>query len=126
VGKHYCLVSYWHETKSVKQQLTLIINKKITSAASEVSEHLNDFFISVASKIRNEIPNSAKCFESFLNNSSRYSFFFSPTDSRQVAKVIRNLDPKKSTGPNSIPHQVIDSILPDISKVLADLFNIFS
>ena len=104
--------------------LTLKINEQLTSDSLKVAEHFIDFFTSIATKIRKKIPNSIKRFESYLNNSSRHSFFFSPTDSQQVTKIIRNLDPKKSTGPNSIPHQVIDNILPDISKVLADLFNV--
>ena len=102
----------------------LDINNFITSEPGPVSSSFNDFFTSIASKIRSNIPSSHTSFKSYLMNSPQNSFFLAPTNGLEVANIIKSLSPKKASGPYSIPYQVLLTILPDISNILANIFNL--
>lgn len=50
--------------------------------------------------------------------------FFSPIYNLEITKIINSLDPKKATGPFSIPNQILKTILCDVSDILADILNL--
>ena len=51
-------------------------------------------------------------------------FSFSRTDSTEVYNLIRNLKARKTSGPNSIPTNVLKSLNAEISIILSNLFNL--
>ena len=104
--------------------ISLNINDNLVSDPNIVSNSFNEFFTSVASKIRDNINPSTGSFKQHLKNNPLKSFFFRPTDGIEVAEIISSLNPKKASGPHSIPPQILNTILPDISRILADIFNL--
>ena len=47
-----------------------------------------------------------------------------PTDKEEIANIISSLNSNKASGPNSIPYRILFLLKNDISKQLADLFNL--
>ena len=53
-----------------------------------------------------------------------YTIFLQPTDKEEIANIISSLNSSKASGPNSIPYRILFLLKNDISKQLADLFNL--
>ena len=47
-----------------------------------------------------------------------------PTDKEEIANVITSLNSNNASGPNSIPYRILFLLKYEISKQLADLFNL--
>ena len=47
-----------------------------------------------------------------------------PTDKEEIANIISSLNSTKASGPNSIPYRILFLLRNEISKQLADLFNL--
>ena len=52
------------------------------------------------------------------------TIFLQPTDKEEIANIISSLNSNKASGPNSIPYRTLFLLKNDISKQLADLFNL--
>ena len=50
--------------------------------------------------------------------------FLQPTGKEEIANIISSLNSSKASGPNSIPYRILFLLKNDISKQLADLFNL--
>ena len=47
-----------------------------------------------------------------------------PTDKEEIANITSSLNSNKASGPNSIPYRILFLLKNEISKQLADLFNL--
>ena len=108
--------------KSTKN-VSLSIDGSISSNPKKVANHFNDFFSTIADKVRSEIPQSHRHFSNFLRNRNRSSIFLSPTTPEEVMKVISSFSCNKSSGPNSIPVRVLKILKNDISHPISFLIN---
>lgn len=97
-------------------------NKNITEAL-DIATEFNKFFTNITTKIREKVPPTKKNFNDFLNQPTRQSFFFSPANSEEIKKIILGLDPKKATGPLSIPNKILRLLITEISDILTKIFN---
>ena len=110
----------WNSIKNTGKGIKSILNVKNISAdipksldgttvsnPKAISSIFNNYFFSIANKIRLNILFSHKHFSDFLKNRSNISFFVSPTDKTEIENVIPSLDSNKSVGPNSIPSKVL-------------------
>ena len=50
--------------------------------------------------------------------------FLQPTDKEEITNIISSLNSNKASGPNSVPYRILFLLKNEISKQLADLFNI--
>ena len=50
--------------------------------------------------------------------------FLQPTDKEEIVNIISALNSNKTSGPNSIPYRILFLLKNEISKQLADLFNL--
>ena len=53
-----------------------------------------------------------------------YAIFLQPTDKEEIANIISSLDSSKASGTSIIPYRIILILKNEISKQLADLFNL--
>ena len=106
--------------------ISLNINDALSSNPEEVSEGFNDFFSTVADKIRSKIPVTRHHFSEWLKNENRNldQFFLNPTSSLEVSEVLKSLSGNKATGPHSIPYSIISSNINSLSSILSDLTNL--
>ena len=90
----------------------------------EIANAFNSHYASVASKIlqKRKYPGK-KQFQDYLKNSNSKTFMINPTTPAEVEKAISEIDTSKSTGPNSIPNQLLQSIKKSISLPLSIMIN---
>ena len=74
--------------------------------------------------LQNSIKYLFKHFSDYLSNESDSTIFLQPTDKEEIANIISSLNSSKASGPNSIPYRILFLLKNDISKQLADLFNL--
>ena len=64
-----------------------------------------------------------KHFSDYLPNESDSTIFLQPADKEEIANI-SSLNSSKTSGPNSTPYRILFLRKNDISKQLADLFNL--
>ena len=60
----------------------------------------------------------------YLSNESNSTIFLQPTDKEKIANIISSFNSNKASWPNSIPYRIFFLLKTEISKQLADLFNL--
>ena len=90
----------------------------------EIAIAFNNYFASVADTAKLNIKYSHKHFSEYLKHQCNNSIFIQPTDSEEIANIISSLNINKTCGPFSIPNKILILLKHDISKQLADLFNL--
>ena len=67
---------------------------------------------------------SHEYFPDYLSNETNSTILLQPTDKEEIANIISSLNSNKASGSNSIPYRTLFLLKNDISKQLADLFNL--
>ena len=73
--------------------------------------------------MKKSIKYSHKHFSDYLSNETSSAIFLQPTNKEEIAKI-SSLNSNKASGPNSIPYRILFLLKNDLSKQLADLFNL--
>ena len=80
-----------------------------------ISNHFNMFFSTIAQQIEGKIAKTNKHFSDFLSEPLQSNFFLTPTLPDKIQEIIKSLNSKKATGPNSIPTQILKVFSNSIS-----------
>ena len=105
--------------------ISLKLDNSITSDPSTVSEVFNDFFSTIADKVRSKIPFTRHHFSDWLKNSNRNSFFTSTTSLLEVSDILCSLNSRKASGPHSLSDAMISIVLYHLSNIFSDIINLF-
>ena len=89
-----------------------------------IANTFNNYFASIAETTKKNIKYSHKHFSDYLANENGNSIFLQPTDKEEIANIISSLNSNKASGPNRIPYRILLLLKNEISKQLADLFNL--
>ena len=103
---------------------TLSHGENTTTNPCEIANVFNNYFASVAETAKQNINYSHKHFSEYLKHQCNNSIFIQPTDREETANIISSLNINKTCGPFSIPNKILILLKHDISKQLADLFNL--
>ena len=117
------LISLKTVAPSVPTVLSLDNGDTITNPY-DTANTFNNYFASIAETTKKSIKYSHKHFSDYLSNESSSTMFLQPTDKEEIANIISSLNSNKTSGPNSIPYRVLFLLKNEISKQLADLFNL--
>ena len=90
----------------------------------DIANTFNNYLASIAETTKKSIKYSHKYFSHYLSNGTSSTRFLQPTDKEEIANIICYLNSSKPSGPNSIPYRILFLLKNDISKQLADLFNL--
>ena len=118
-----CLISLKTVASSVLTVLPLDNGDTITNPY-DITNTFNNYFASIAETTKKSIKYTHKHFSDFLSNESNSTIFPQPTDKEEIANIISSLNSSKASGPNSIPYRILFLLKNEISKQLADLFNL--
>ena len=118
------LVSLKTVASSVPTVLSLD-NGDIITDPYDIANNFNNYFASIAETTKKSINYSHKHFSDYLSNETSSTIFLQPTDKEEIANIISSLNSNKASGPNSIPYRILFLLKNEISKQLADLFNLF-
>lgn len=95
---------------------TFIINGQSITDPRLICQGFCDYFGNIGIELASKIPNSSKHYAANLNDPSSTSFFLSPTDPEEVAKMIKSLPSKTSYGHDGLSNILIKYIC-DVIKV---------
>ena len=102
----------------------LYLDNGDTITNSYIANTFNNYFAYIAETTEKNIKYSQKHFSDYLSNESSSTIFLQPTDKEEIANIISSLNSSKASGPNSIPYRILFLLKNEISKQLADLFNL--
>ena len=100
------------------------MNNNISSDPTEIANSFNNYFSSIASKLQGKIYHNGKDFTHYLKNSNEYNFFMNPTDKNEIINIINNFNMNKSTGPHSIPNDILNLIKLNIAGPSSEIVNL--
>ena len=111
----------WNNIKNTWKGIKSLISLKtvVSSVPTVLSLDNGDSY-----KKKKSIKYSHKHFSDYLSNESSSTIFLQPTDKEEIANIISSLNSNKTSAPNSIPYRVLFLLKNEISKQLADLFNL--
>ena len=90
-----------------------------------IANCFNKFYVSIAEDILKKRKYSGKkSYKEFLKNPLNNTFVLTESDPREVALLLKSLNPRKAYGPNSIPTEVLHLLADDICKPLSIIFNL--
>ena len=89
-----------------------------------MAETFNNFFVTIASDIDSEIIHTNTSYKDYLRGSVLNSFFLKPDSEKEAISVINEMKTIKSTGPSSIPTQILKLSNQIICKPLTYLINL--
>ena len=103
---------------------TLYHGENTITDRCEIANVFINYFASVADTAKQSIIYSHKHFSKYLIHQCNNSIFIHTTDSEEIANIISSLNIHKACGPFSIPNKILILLNQNISKQLADLFNL--
>ena len=135
-----CFEKNWNNVKNTLRGIKSLISLK-TKASSvptilsvengdtvtnpyDIANTFNNYFASIAETTKRRTKYSHKHFSDYLSNESSSTIILHPTDKEEIANIISSLNSNKASGPNSIPYRILFLLKNEISKQLADLFNL--
>lgn len=84
----------------------------------------NDFFVNIGPMISKSIPKADRHYSSYLNNiNMNQSIYLKLTDEEEIVKIIKKLNNKKSTGPTSVPTNILKENVHILAKPISKLVN---
>ena len=117
------LISLKSVASSVPTVLSLDNDDTITNPC-DIANSFNNYFASIAETTKRSIKYAHKHFSDYLSNENSGIIFLQPTDKEEIANIISSLNSNKASGPNSIPYRILFLLKNEVSKHLADLFNL--
>ena len=114
------------QNKTKKSQIKqLKVDNKLIKNPSEITEIFNNFFCNIGSKLSSKFHSTSdNDFLKYMGQSANQSMFLFETNAEEVAKIITNLENKKSTGHDDITVKFIKISSIYISELLAQVINI--
>ena len=98
---------------------------ELITTETDIANTFNNYFTSVASNILNERKYEGnKSYKDYLKNPLPNSFVMFPCNEDEIILLINQFKQNKSTGPNSIPSNILQLLAQDISKPLSMIFNL--
>ena len=106
--------------------LTSVIEKNQTiTEPKQIAHSFNKHYAYVAEEILKERKYEGnRYFAEYLHNPSDYTFAVYECDKTEIENIIQTLNPRKATGPNSIPTDMLHLLKTEISYPLSIIFNI--
>ena len=101
-----------------------MLNNKLLTDQTLVSDTFNEYFSSIASKLQKKIHQPNKAFSDFLDERNPNTFFIKPTNTLEVINNINDLNTNKGTGPYSIPTNIFHLIKFAVADPLVEIINL--
>ena len=144
-SKQACYCKYfetnWNNIKNLWKEIKFLIYlKHVASSAPNVlsressntirnsydiaNTFKNNYFAYIAETTKSNIKYSHKHFSDYLQEEYDSTIFLKPTSKEEIGNIISSLNSDKASGTNSIPYRTLFLLKNEMSKQLADLFNL--
>ena len=111
-------------TTSNSLPTSMSINNKNESDPTGIAMGFNSYFSSIADKLQGKIYSVNTNFRKYLSDKIDANFLFLSADSEEILRIITSLNNAKSTGPNSIPTDILKILAPILCHPLKEIINI--
>ena len=96
-----------NKSKGCSVPSKLIIDGNDITDSKDIANAFKNFFTNVGTNLAQEIPAFSDSPFSFIGNPQANSFFIKHVTSEEISEEISKLNPSKSTGPYSIPIEIL-------------------
>ena len=103
---------------------SMSINNVNESDPTMIAEGFNSYFSTIAEKLQNKIYSVNTNFSKYLSDKVDSNFLFQSADTEEILRIITSLNNSKSTGPNSIPTDILKLLAPILCHPLKEIINI--
>ena len=103
---------------------TLFHGENTITNPCEIANVFKNYFASVSDIAKQNFNYSHKHFSEYLKHQCNNSIFIQPIDCEEIANIISSLSINKASGPFNVPNKILILVKHNISKQLADLFNL--
>lgn len=110
--------------KNAKTPTKLVVDNTTLSDTRNIANAFNDYFSKIGDQLANSIPETHRSPFDYLTPTPNNSFYLFPVTTREIEEEINNLNPKKASGPYSIPTDLLKLLKTYLSKPLELLFNL--
>ena len=113
------------KSKNFTHPTCIIENNKTITNPKEIADSFNKYYTSIADDILNKrkyVGN--KLHTDYLLDPLETSIAIYDCDQVEIENIISSLNPRKATGPNSIPSDILLLLKKDISYPLSIIFNL--
>ncbi len=111
-------------TTSNSLPTSMLINNKNESDPTTIAQGFNSYFSSIAEKLQGNIYSVNTNFGKYLSDRVDANFLFQSADTEEILRIITSLNTSKSTGPNSIPTDILKLLAPILCHPLKEIINI--
>ena len=100
-----------------------LINGKQETDMRQIANHFNNYFTNVGSQVDEIDTSNKQPFTSYLGPPCNFAFSFEYTNSEKIAKIIQNLKPKASSGPDGQSSKLLKAIGSVLAPTLSVIIN---
>ena len=100
-----------------------LINGKQETDMRQIANHFNKYFTNVGSQVDEIDTSNKQPFTSYLGPPCNYVFSFEYTTSDRVVKIIENLKPKTSSGPDGQSSELLKAVGNTLAPTLSIIIN---
>ena len=101
----------------------LFVNGKFVTDKQLISDGINNFFCNIGNSLQSAMIDKGDAYTKYLPPRLAQSFYLTPVDEEEIKREIKNMNPKKSPGHDSIGAKIIQ-LCPDIfAENLCKIYN---
>ena len=97
---------------------------RTASSHSEIAGLFNNFFVNIGNTVENKIPKSRTDFLDYLSDENSKSVYLRPVDDLEVICLLRESCISKSSGPNSIPSNLLKTHMNIFASPISEIINL--
>ena len=113
------------KAKNFSQPTCIIDKGKTLTDPKDIANSFNQFYTSIADDILKKRKFTGnKNFSDYMKEPSEISFAIYECTRAEIENIILSLNPRKATGPCSIPTNILHLLKDDISDPLSTIFNL--
>ena len=111
------------QSSNKSQPTSILVNKVVETDPTKIAEGFNGYFASIAGKLQQNIFPGNSNFAKYLSRPLDNNFLFKSADPSEIIYIIDSIENSKSTGPHSIPTDILKLIKNNICLPLKEIIN---
>ena len=108
----------------ISSYASLSINNITIDDPKQITNHFNDYFVNIASKLVSNLPQLPHNFQTYLLSPTLKSLYFQPTTLFEIKKLVNNIQPKNSFGTDEVPSSILKTTPDNVLFALTHVFNL--
>ena len=102
----------------------LSINNITIDDPKQITNHFNDYFVNIASKLVSNLSQLPHNFQIYLPSPILNALYFHPTTLFEIKKSVNSVQPKNSFGTDKVPSSILKTTPDNVLFALTHVFNL--